>query len=124
MTSSLLATDHHLVLNSLSSYATPTAVAFGAALFGLVCVIKWVLQRPPADVCAPKFYSDGYDLFAAWRFFSSRWDYYQEGTAKRTRNFSFWIGKYPLVGLTGAAARKTFYEHKALSVNEGHVQKI
>ena len=37
----------------------------------------------------------------------------------KTGNFSFWLGRRHLVGITGHAARKVFYEHPALDLTRG-----
>lgn len=37
-----------------------------------------------------------------------------------TKNFTFFVGQYPVVALSGEADRKTFFEHRGLSFNDGY----
>lgn len=37
-----------------------------------------------------------------------------------TGNFSFFIGKYPVVGLSGEASRRVFFDSKQFGLTEGY----
>jgi cytochrome P450 len=47
------------------------------------------------------------------------WQACAEEAKKKTGNFSFWVGKRHIVGVTSSAARKLFYEHPNLDLVSG-----
>jgi len=53
-------------------------------------------------------------------FFTGRWDFFRKSIAEnRTGNFSFYLGKHPVVALSGDLGGQVFSENKQLDVGEG-----
>ncbi|KAF8855280.1 cytochrome P450 [Acephala macrosclerotiorum] len=70
---------------------------------------------------APKQLKEGYPIFGALRFFTARWDFFQHAKAQTpSGNFSFFVGKHPVIGLTGEKARQTFFQSRDLGFAEGY----
>ena len=70
----------------------------------------------------PRLVPEGYPVVGALRFFTARWDFFQH--ARRltpSGNFGFFIGKHPVVGLTGEKGRQAFFESKGVGFGEGYV---
>ncbi len=81
--------------------------------------------RQPFSPHSPKQISDQYPVFGALRYFSERWDFYRDAIAEsKTGNFSFYLGKYAIIGFSGKQARKDFFESKKLSLFEGYVNHV
>ncbi|TVY35052.1 Sterol 14-demethylase [Lachnellula occidentalis] len=56
-------------------------------------------------------------IVGALQFFTKRWDFFRlSRDAAKTGNFKFFLGKHPIVGLSGAEARKS----RELSMHEGY----
>jgi hypothetical protein len=71
---------------------------------------------------APGFTSLSYPLFGSTAFFTGGWDLYRHSIAKSgTGNFSFFLAKHPVVGLSGNVGRQVFFESKQLDLNAGRV---
>lgn len=94
------------------------------ALLGLISIFaSYVIFSPRQNLSphSPKQISDQYPIFGALRYFSARWDFYQDAIAEsKTGNFSFYLGKYGVIGFSGRQARKEFFESKVLSLHEGY----
>jgi hypothetical protein len=91
----------------------------------LLCTVGCVLLYPkraalPAN--APPRVNEGWPILGAMRFFTARWDFFRQSREQSpTGNFSFHIGAYNIVGLSGDKGRQVFFEHKGLSFNEGYI---
>lgn len=69
---------------------------------------------------SPKIVSEGYPIFGALRFFTARWEFFQHARAQSpSGNFSFFLGKHPVVGLSGDKGRQLFFESRELGFAEG-----
>jgi hypothetical protein len=69
---------------------------------------------------APKLVREGYPILGALRFFTARWDFFRHARSQTVSgNFSFFIGKYLIVGLTGDKGRQVFFESRDLGFQEG-----
>jgi hypothetical protein len=72
---------------------------------------------------SPKRLNEGWPIFGVLRFFTARWDLFQHGKAQTpSGNFSFFVGKHPVIGLTGDKARQTFFQSRDLGFAEGYVR--
>lgn len=70
---------------------------------------------------APRLVDEGWPVIGALRFFTARWEFFQHARSlSPSGNFSFRIGKYPIVGLTGAKGREVFFENRDLGFAEGY----
>lgn len=78
---------------------------------------------PQQDLLGPKApprVHEEWPVLGALRFFTARWDFYQHARSQaKSGNFSFFLGKHPVVGLTGDRGRKLFFESKGLGFAEG-----
>lgn len=110
-----------MALLSLASNATfLLAVLFGV-LAVLTTLIAYLFHKPPFPKNAPQYYHEKWPLLGAMQFFTQRWDFYRRGVASsKTGNFSFHVGPYSVVALSGEEPRKVFFEHKNLGFGEGY----
>ncbi|KAG9236781.1 cytochrome P450 [Amylocarpus encephaloides] len=70
---------------------------------------------------SPTLVREGYPVLGALRFFTARWDFFQHArTQSPTGNFSFFLGKHPVVGLTGTDGRRVFFDSRELGFAEGY----
>ncbi|KAL2075095.1 hypothetical protein VTL71DRAFT_37 [Oculimacula yallundae] len=92
-------------------------------IIGLLSTLASYVIVSPRQIFSshsPKQTRDQYPIFGALRYFSSRWDFYRDAIAEsKTGSFSFYIGKYGAVGLSGSRARKDYFESKDLSFRAG-----
>ena len=103
-----------------------TPVSFSVALIG-TCLVPFLataclraVRRPPLDPKAPSVVQEDHSIFGAWRFWTNRWEFFGSWIRRSASgNFSFWVGKHPIVGLSGESSRKTFFESKQFGLNEG-----
>lgn len=87
---------------------------------GLATLIASVVRRPSFPKSAPKLVRGGYPILGMLRFFSDRRNFFNEAIrVNRSGNFSFYFGKHQIVGLSGLAGRRTFFESKELNMSEG-----
>ena len=71
---------------------------------------------------APKLAKQSYPIVGSLKFFTARWDFFQDEIARsETGNFSFFLGKHPVVGLSGEQSRKVFFDNRGLGFSEGYV---
>jgi hypothetical protein len=94
--------------------------------FGILSIIVFVLLqlswRPKFPKRAPKLVRENFPVLGALRFFTARWDFYRHGVSQsKTGNFSFYVGKNQIVGISGDKGRKLFFESKALGLAEGYL---
>lgn len=101
---------------------TPTVwVALFTALATVFYQIFW---RPPLPKNAPKWYKKGdWPVLGALEFYyGRRADFTREALqASKTGNFSFYIGKKQMIGISGADGRKLFFESKDLNFPQAYV---
>lgn len=80
----------------------------------------YFVPHAPLPVKAPPLTTENYPILGAIGFFTARWDFFRQASAhSRSGNFSFYLGKYPVVGLSGDVARQVFFESKQLGFAEG-----
>ncbi|KAL9097480.1 MAG: hypothetical protein Q9165_000376 [Trypethelium subeluteriae] len=104
---------------STSSSSTLTIVALIAST--VIGIFLFLLNRPALPLNAPPYSHLSYPIVGALKFWSARWDFFSESAARsRSGHFSYYIGKYPVVGLMGEEGRKTFLESKQLNLDEGY----
>lgn len=134
----LLHDNHGLILNN-TNHIQPNSKMLGLFASSLTNEASWSIlvvlglcslfvsyvifsPRQSFSPHSPKQISDQYPIFGALRFFSERWDFYRDAIAEsKTGNFSFYLGKYGVIGFSGRQARKDFFESKILSLHEGYV---
>lgn len=86
-------------------------------LFVAQC-IRLLLKRPfPSN--APKFVA-GYPLVGALQFFNNPEAFcHSSKMSSPTGNYSFYLGRDRVVGLSGPQGRKTFFESRELDLDAG-----
>ncbi|KAF2218975.1 cytochrome P450 [Elsinoe ampelina] len=107
--------------NTLVQYPrweTSLWVLLCASIFGLVVR---TIPRSSLSKFAPPRINEETPIFGALRFFSARADFCKDNSkASKTGNYSFYVGPYLVVGLSGSEGRKAFYDSKELSLFEGY----
>ena len=107
------------VQNGLSNQTVQftLAVAFVTSLFRFYTTI-W---RPAFPDKGASLIPEGGPLFGSSRFWSARWDFFQEWAAKGKLAISFYVGKYQVINLSGEANRIAYFEDKQMDLGEGFV---
>jgi hypothetical protein len=105
----------------LSSVPTILLLAI-IAILSVVAFYILFLPRYEVSSRAPKQTSHQFYRLGALSFFTSRWDFYKQAISESVSgNFSFYLGKYFVVGLSGQDARRVFFENRSLNLTEGCV---
>lgn len=94
-----------------------------AALIILLCHKGYtkLLSRPALHPKAPPLTKGVYPIIGAPGFFTRRWDFFREAArASPTGNFSFFVGRKPVVGLTSEASRQIFFDNRHFGFAEGY----
>lgn len=87
-----------------------------ASLLALFVKSTW---QPAWPKGAPKLIRN-WPVVGAVQMFGRRKDFFREACSRSpTGNFSIYVGKYQVVGLTGPEARKTFFESRSLNMSAG-----
>ena len=86
-----------------------------------VTLVFRLVRRPSVSSKAPKWWK-GHDwpFVGSILFFRERFVFFQEAVRNSpTGQFSFFVGKKHVVGLSGPEGRKTFFDSKDLSFGDG-----
>ncbi|VUC25709.1 unnamed protein product [Clonostachys rosea] len=104
----------------LQPKAWPT-IMWAVVMAGLTFLLHLLTTRPSLSHAVPKLWKpDDLPILGAWRFYSHRQEmYYDAQTSTDTGNFSFFIGKKHVVGVSGPEGRKTFFDTKDLVLHDG-----
>ncbi|KAI1427957.1 cytochrome P450 6A1 [Xylaria sp. FL1777] len=92
-----------------------------------VAFLVRVFRRPSFPANAPKWYKKGdWPILGSLDFYyGRRADFTREGLqASKTGNFSFYVGKKRLVGVSGPVGRKIFFESKDLNFAEAFAELL
>lgn len=86
----------------------------------LVFAIAFLSKRGPWPKNAPKQTYTSWPIVGTMRFFSGRWDFLRDAAGHSSSGqHSFAVGGYDIVGLSGEAGRRVFFESKQLSLPDG-----
>ncbi|KAI6381024.1 hypothetical protein MCOR25_001325 [Pyricularia grisea] len=83
--------------------------------------LRNMASRPPLPSSAPELLKTyEWPIFGSWRFFLDRADFFTEAAAaSKTGNFSFYIGKLHIIGVSKEESRKAFFDSKGLDLAAG-----
>lgn len=97
------------------------SVLLSVVIFGAIILVR----RPALTAKAPALVRENYPIVGAIEFWTRRFEFYLHQQSKSpTGNFSFFLGKNPVVGLGSDEGRKVFFESRGLGVNEGYDSSI
>ena len=103
----------------LSPFVPPVELlifAASAAIFYLVFV-----RRPHFRSNAPKVASNNWPIVGSLQFWTARLDFWRKHLKETTTgNFSYHLGKHPVVGVSSKEGRDAFFFSRDLSVAEGY----
>jgi hypothetical protein len=110
------------VYEALQTYLPSSAFQlFVSIAIPLILYIRYLSSRPSFPPTAPKLTSRNYPIVGALSFFTERWTFCQRASAQSpTGNYSFHLGKHPVIGLSGEEGRKVFFESRQLGFSEGY----
>src|SRR3954462_3548140 len=98
-----------LTLSAHSLFFVVFILVAAFSLLYLVCAHSRCSFPPNA----PRKIQHDLPILGALRFFTERWEFWQHERAhSRTGNFSYYVGAYRMVGLSGHASRRAFLESK------------
>jgi hypothetical protein len=102
-------------------HASPLVVTISS--LAILVVGGYIFLAPQQELLGPKAPArvhEEWPLVGALRFFTARWEFFQHARDRASSgNFSFFIGKHPVVALTGEKGRKVFFESRELGFAEG-----
>lgn len=104
-----------------TSFTTQLVLALGLPL---LLFLYHLSSRVVFPRQAPKQVNGNHPIVGALGFFTERWNFCQQGAESPSGNYSFHLGKHPVIGVSGEEGRKTFYESKQLGFAEGYVGSI
>jgi sterol 14-demethylase len=88
----------------------------------LIFCIWYLSSRTSFPPKAPRVARNNYPIVGALGFFTERWTFCQRAIADSpTGNFSFHVGKHPIIGVSGEEGRKVFFDNRQLGFTEGYV---
>ena len=94
-----------------------------ALIFVLLCSAAYarLFSRPALHPKAPPLTHGVYPIVGAIKFFTHRWDFFREAArASPTGNFSFFVGRKPVIGLTSESSRQIFFDSRHFGFAEGY----
>ncbi|KAF1972061.1 cytochrome P450 6A1 [Bimuria novae-zelandiae CBS 107.79] len=92
-------------------------------IFIFICFTTYnkLFSRPSLHPKAPPLTHGVYPIVGALKFFTHRWDFFREAArASPTGNFSFFVGRKPVIGLTAEASRQVFFDNRHFGFAEGY----
>ncbi|TQN66212.1 Obtusifoliol 14-alpha demethylase [Colletotrichum shisoi] len=90
-------------------------------LFGIYVAVYTLSRRVPWPANAPPIALDNYPITGSWGFWGRRWSWHRrQRDATPSGNFAFHAGPNTIVGLSGDAGRRLFFESKDLGFGEGY----
>ena len=94
-------------------------------IVGILTLVFYIflVQRPLLPSNAPKVYSSDYPIFGTLGFWTARRDFWRKAIREsKTGNFSFHVGKHPVIGISGEEGRELFLNSRHLGMQEGYPQ--
>lgn len=104
-----------------------SATVWVLLLTTVATVFYRLFWRPTLPKNAPKWYKKGdWPILGSLEFYyGRRSEFMREGLRdSKTGNFSFYIGKKQLIGISGAEGRKLFFESKDLNFPQAYVFQL
>ncbi|EED18907.1 cytochrome P450, putative [Talaromyces stipitatus ATCC 10500] len=102
------------------NFQSPVTISLAGLLATLISLLAYMSYSPPIDKRSPAFTSDTVPFIGSWRFFTQKLPFWRNSMAlSKTGNFSFWLGKNHVVGVSGEASRKMYLESRSLHLIKG-----
>ncbi|KAI9723793.1 MAG: hypothetical protein M1828_004043 [Chrysothrix sp. TS-e1954] len=111
------------IAQALYTLASPVTIIASLILFtaGALLYNLYNYLPPPFPSSSPALVSGRVPVLGALRFFTARWDFFRSAAAHSTTgNFSFNLGKYQVIGISGDEGRKFVFDTKLLNFSEGY----
>ena len=108
---------------SLSLTTVPNSYLVLGLVFFLVCVVTYVklFSRPALPPGAPPLTHGVYPVLGAVKFFTRRWEFFRDASRdSSTGNFSFFVGRKLVIGLTSESSRQVFFDNRHFGFAEGY----
>ena len=104
---------------SLTNSSLQIVIAVAIPLILCICYLSSRTSFPPK---APRVARHNYPIVGGLGYFTERWTFCQRAIAESpTGNFSFHLGKHPIIGASGEEGRKVFFDSRQLGFTEGDV---
>ncbi|KKA17947.1 Uncharacterized protein T310_8106 [Rasamsonia emersonii CBS 393.64] len=99
---------------------SPVTLGLAGFVATLISFLAYLSYTPRVDKRSPAFTSDTVPFVGSWGFFTRKQIFWDNAVAEsKTGNFSFWLGKHHVVGVSGEAARKMYLDHRDLDFVAG-----
>jgi len=94
--------------------------ALALLIVTLSAIYSFQSSRSSFPPTAPVVADEGFPILGMTRFFTNRWDFFRDNIKKsKSGYFSYWIGRNPMVGLSGAEARHLVFYNPDMNMEEG-----
>ncbi|KAM5453557.1 hypothetical protein MaudCBS49596_002760 [Microsporum audouinii] len=121
--------EHFLMLNTTSArlpsdiyQQSPLTLGLGVLAAASLTFLVYLCHTPSIDPRAPENTTDKELFLGSFGFYSRKWTFFRGGRDRsKTGNFSFWLGKYHCVGVSGEAARKDILDNRHMDRVQGGV---
>jgi hypothetical protein len=90
----------------------------------LLCLagLAFIIRCPALSPKVPALIEDGYPIVGAVHFWIARWEFFPRAQAQSSSgNFSYFIGKHPVLGVSSDEARRVIFESKQLGPGEAYI---
>lgn len=95
-------------------------VQYGIILTVVILISYFWIRKPSYPLNAPIAVDECFPLLGATRFFTHRWDFFRDNSKRsKSGHFSYSLGRYRMVGLSGEDARHLIFFSPNLNMEEG-----
>ncbi|KAF2723083.1 putative cytochrome P450 [Polychaeton citri CBS 116435] len=102
------------------SSQSPLTIGLAGVTALFLGFMVYLFYTPKVDSRSPAFTTDTIPFIGSYRFFTQKIGFWKNSMAKSTTgNFSFWLGKNHVVGVSGEAARKMYLDDRRLHLIKG-----
>lgn len=116
-----MTTSESLISSTLVPFVLHQRSIVGICVLLCLAGVALLTRRPTVSTKAPALIDEDYPVIGALRFWTARWDFFRRAQSQSpSGNFSFFIGKHPVVGVSSDEARRVFFESKQLGLTEGY----
>lgn len=104
----------------LPPFITPVQLLAIGGVFAVIFYLVFI-QRPSFPSNAPHVLSNDWPIFGSLRFWNARRDFWVDAVKEsKTGNFSYHLGKHPVIGVSSKEGRDVFLNSRDLGFGEGY----
>lgn len=106
---------------TLPTLNTPILLLLAVTLT-ISLLIRKLLPTYKFPTSSPPLTTSTIPVLGAIKFFTSRWKFFRHARDESpSGHFSFFLGRHPVVGVSGEEGRRLFFESREMGMREGYV---